>query len=214
MPAERLPMRQVGEVLRLKHACGQSGHRIAAAIGISRYTVAEYLRRAAVVGITWPVPPALDDTALERKLFTPPGRWPPRRCIRSRTGCGSTPTCADPASRCFCSGGIPSRATGWIRLQSVLRSLRRLAGSFVADNAANPSARRASVVDYAGQTVEVIDAITGEVRTAQIFVGALGASNLTYAEARWTQRLADWVGCHVNAFASLGGVTPQVVCDN
>src|SRR5690242_19338913 len=73
MPAERLPMRQVREVLRLKHVCGQSGHRIAAGVGISRYTVAEYLRRAAVVGITWPVPPELDDAALERKLFAPPG---------------------------------------------------------------------------------------------------------------------------------------------
>ena len=64
-------MRQVREVLRLKYACGQSGHRIAAAVGISRYTVAEYLRRAAVVGITWPVPSDLDDTALERKLSSP-----------------------------------------------------------------------------------------------------------------------------------------------
>ena len=73
MPAERLPMRQVREVLRLKHACGQSERRIAGAIGISRYTVAEYLRRAAVIGMTWPVPPDLDDAALERKLFTPPG---------------------------------------------------------------------------------------------------------------------------------------------
>src|SRR6201992_1444688 len=73
MPAERWPMRQVREVLRLKYLCGQSGHRIAAAVGISRYTVAEYLRRAAVVGITWPVPPELDDAGLERKLFTPPG---------------------------------------------------------------------------------------------------------------------------------------------
>src|ERR1700761_1777865 len=73
MPAERLPMRQVREVLRLKYLCGQSGHRIAAGFGISRYTLAEYLRRAAVVGITWPVPSDRDDTALERKLFTPPG---------------------------------------------------------------------------------------------------------------------------------------------
>lgn len=64
-------MRQVREVLRLKHVCGRSGHQIAAAVGVSRYTVAEYLRRAAVVGITWPVPPELDDAALERKLFTP-----------------------------------------------------------------------------------------------------------------------------------------------
>jgi hypothetical protein len=49
-------MRQVREVLRLKHVCGHSGHQIAAMVGVSRYTVAEYLRRAAVVGITWPVP--------------------------------------------------------------------------------------------------------------------------------------------------------------
>src|SRR4051794_20029823 len=69
-------------------------------------------------------------------------------------------------------------------------------------------------VDYAGQTVPVIDAATGEVRPAQIFVAALGASNFTYAEARWTQSLPDWIGCHVNALASFGGVTRQIVCDN
>jgi transposase len=72
MPGQRLPMRQVREVLRLKHVCGHSGHQIAAMVGISRYTVAEYLRRAGVVGITWPVPAELDDTALERQLFSPP----------------------------------------------------------------------------------------------------------------------------------------------
>ena len=41
-------------------------------VGISRYTVAEYLRRAGVLGITWPVPDGLDDAALERRLFSPP----------------------------------------------------------------------------------------------------------------------------------------------
>ena len=69
-------------------------------------------------------------------------------------------------------------------------------------------------VDYAGQTVEVIDGATGEVRPAQIFVAALGASNMTYAEARWTQALPDWIGCHVGAFTSFGGVARQIVCDN
>jgi hypothetical protein len=39
---------------------------------VSRFTVAEYLRRAGVRGITWLVPTELDDAALERKLFTPP----------------------------------------------------------------------------------------------------------------------------------------------
>ena len=79
MPGQRLPMRQVREVLRLRHVCGHSGHQIAAAVGVSRLTVAEYLRRAAVVGITWPVPPELDDTALERRLFTPPFTTEPSR---------------------------------------------------------------------------------------------------------------------------------------
>jgi transposase len=69
-------------------------------------------------------------------------------------------------------------------------------------------------VDYAGQTVDVIDPLTGEVRAAHIFVAALGASNLTYAEAWWSEGLADWLGCHVNAFAFFGGVPRQLVCDN
>ena len=69
-------------------------------------------------------------------------------------------------------------------------------------------------VDYAGQTVRSLIALTGEVRQAQVFVAALGASNYTYTEARWTQGLADWIGCHVNALTFIGGVTRQIVCDN
>ena len=49
-------MRKVREVLRLKHACGASVRAIARAVGIGHTTVAEYLRRTAVIGITWPVP--------------------------------------------------------------------------------------------------------------------------------------------------------------
>src|SRR5512147_707982 len=73
MPAERLPMRKVREVLRLKHACGVSERVIARSVGVSRSTVAEYLRRAAVTGLTWPLSTDLDDAVLERRLFTPPG---------------------------------------------------------------------------------------------------------------------------------------------
>jgi transposase len=72
MPAERAPMRKVREVLRLRHALGVSERQIAVTVGISRSTVGEYLRRAAVIGITWPVPEGMDDAALERQLFTPP----------------------------------------------------------------------------------------------------------------------------------------------
>lgn len=56
--------------------------------------------------------------------------------------------------------------------------------------------------------------MTGEVRTAQLFVATLGASNYTYVEATWTQSLPDWIASHVRAFSFFGGVTAQVVSDN
>ena len=69
MPAERAPMRKIREALRLKHALGLSERQIAVSVGVSRSTVGEYLRRAGVVGITWPVAAEIDDVALERRLF-------------------------------------------------------------------------------------------------------------------------------------------------
>ncbi len=69
-------------------------------------------------------------------------------------------------------------------------------------------------VDYAGQTVEVVDPRTGEARAAQVFVAVLGASSYTFATATWTQALPDWIAAHVAAFAFFGGVPRQVVCDN
>src|SRR6516162_11686937 len=69
-------------------------------------------------------------------------------------------------------------------------------------------------VDYAGQTVDVIDGATGEVRAAQIFVAVLGAASYTYAEATATPTLPDWIGAHVRALSFIGGVPRQIVPDN
>lgn len=68
-------------------------------------------------------------------------------------------------------------------------------------------------VDYAGQTVPIIDGDSGEIHPAQIFVAVLGASNYTYAEATWTQQLPDWIGSHVRAFTFIGGVTALLIYD-
>ena len=62
-------MRKVREVLRLKHALGMSYRAISEATGIGRSAAAEYVHRAAVIGVTWPVPEALSDVELERRLF-------------------------------------------------------------------------------------------------------------------------------------------------
>jgi transposase len=69
-------------------------------------------------------------------------------------------------------------------------------------------------VDYAGHTVAVIDRATGEARQAQVFVAVLGASNYTFAEATWTQSLADWCASHVRALRFIGATPEVVVPDN
>jgi transposase len=50
-------------------------------------------------------------------------------------------------------------------------------------------------VDHAGQTVPVIDRLSGDTRDAYVFVAVLGASSYTSAETAWTRGLRDWRGC-------------------
>jgi transposase len=69
-------------------------------------------------------------------------------------------------------------------------------------------------VDYSGKKIGIVDRVTGEIRDAEIFVAVLGASNLTYAEATWTQMLPDWIGAHVRMFRYFGGVPRLIVPDN
>ena len=72
-------MRKVREVLRLRHALGLSYREISEALRVSKTSVGELVRRAEMIGITWPLPEELDDGELERRLFTAPGEAPPDR---------------------------------------------------------------------------------------------------------------------------------------
>ena len=69
-------------------------------------------------------------------------------------------------------------------------------------------------VDYSGKTVEVFDSERVVVREAQVFVGVPGASNHTYAEAGWSQSLADWLDSHTRMVELFGGVPVAIVPDN
>jgi hypothetical protein len=63
-------MRKLREIIRLKLQAGQSGRAIARSCGLSPSTVAEYAGRIALAGLSWPLPPELDDdVALEQLLF-------------------------------------------------------------------------------------------------------------------------------------------------
>ena len=181
---------------------------------MSRSTVGEYLRRAAVIGITWPVPEGLDDAELERRLFTPPTfdetparplpDWPHVHKELKRRGV--TLLLLWEEYRAEHADGY-----GYSRFCDLYRDWRKTISPTMRQTHA---AGEKLFVDFAGDTVPVFDATTGTERRAHVFVAVLGASNYTYAEARWTEGLADWIGAHVNAFNTIGGVPKAVVCDN
>jgi transposase len=214
MPAERAPMRKVREVLRLRHALGVSERQIAVTVGVSRSTVGEYLRRAAVIGITWPVPEGLDDGELERRLFTPPtfdekpGQPLPdwsyvHKELKRRS---VTLLLLWEEYRAEHAEGY-----GYSRFCDLYRAWR---GTISATMRQTHGPAEKLFVDFAGDTAAVFDGATGMERRAHVFVAVLGASNYTYAEARWSEGLADWIGVHVNALSAIGGVPQAIVCDN
>ncbi len=206
-------MRKVREVLRLKHTLGMSYRQISETTGVGKTVVGEYLRRAGVIGITWPVAEEIDDAELDRRLFPVPGdgttgprpaiEWP--KIHEEMKGRGVTLVLLWQEYRAEQADGY-----GYSRFCDLYGEWRKTISATMRQT--HPAGERL-FVDYAGDTMPVFDQVTGE-RAAHIFVAALGASNYTYAEARWSEGLADWIGAHVNTLTAIGGVPKAVVCDN
>ena len=85
MAQERLTMRKIAEVLRLKWECGLSNRAVARSCSISHSTVAEYLRRAQEAGLSWPLPTDMGEDTLFELLF-PKRRHPVRGSSPVLTG--------------------------------------------------------------------------------------------------------------------------------
>ena len=73
MPAERLSMRKIREILRLKWEQELSNRKIAESCVVSRRSVTDYLRRAEAAGLSWPLPPEIGEEQLETMLFSSNG---------------------------------------------------------------------------------------------------------------------------------------------
>ena len=211
MPARRLLMRKIREVLRLKHELGLSHRAIAQACAIGVGTVSLYLRRAALGGLGWPPPTELDDAALEARLF------PPVVPVHDRV----QPDCAY-IHRELKRDGVTLQLlweeyaqvhpNGYRRTQfcEIYRQwARRLRPSMRQVHRAGEK----TFIDFSGKRPALVDPRTGEVRRVELFVAVLGASNLTYAEATATQQLPDWVDAHIRMVEYFGGTTALWVPD-
>lgn len=214
MPTERLSMRKIRDVLRLKFENGLSERVIARSLSLSNGSVNSYLQRTRMAGLGWPLPEGLDDAALELLLFPPApavaaqARPTPdwTRVDKELRRRGVTLALLWEEYRGAHPGGF---GYSWFcehygAFKSRLRPTMRQ----------SHAAGEKVFVDFAGDMIDVVDPVTGEVRPMKLFVAAMGASNYIFAQARPSEQIADWIGAHVDLFAFLGGAPKFVVCDN
>jgi transposase len=208
-------MRRIRQVLQMHFGAQASARVIAREVGVGRSTVQDYLRRAGLAGLGWPLAADLTDAAIEQLLFPAPScKLGARRYAEPDWA-----TLAREMKRPGVSlmilweeyQAVHPDGYGYSRFCDLYRAFeRRLSPTMRQTHVAGHKA----FVDYSGKRIPIIDALSGEVRTAEIFVAVLGASNLTYAEASWTQSLPDWIGAHVRMFRFYGAAPRLLVPDN
>lgn len=214
--AAKVDMRKIREILRLKLGQPKRTNReIGLACRVSPSTVSDTHLRFKVSGLTWPLPADLDDAKLEAAMYS----------LESR--------------RLFPESVVPDWSGVHLELKQKNATLAVLWHEYKSVHGANGygyswycqqyrlwagkikvSMRQAHVfgqkcfVDFAGQSMPVVELESGVVRQASIFVAVLGGSSYTFAEATWAQDTAGWLRGQVDMFEFFGGVTEIVVPDN
>ena len=213
MPAKGISMHKIKDILRLHFEAKLSQHQIAASLQLSSGVVNKYLALSRSANIQWPLPEEIDEVKL-------------RSFLRPHTKKVSNYHEPDYASihQELKRKGVTILLLWQEYEQTHKKSAYRYA-QFCAKyrdwlQRQKPSMRQIHrageklFIDYCGPTIDIIDPITGEIRSAAIFVAVLGASNYTHVEAAWDQTLPNWIASHVRAFQFFGGIPALLVPDN
>ncbi|MBM9514838.1 hypothetical protein [Desulfogranum marinum] len=178
MPKKRLSLRKIREILRLKYGYNCSNREISQSYGIGRATVGDYLNRAKAAGLDCPLPDKLSDTALENQLFpssaprTTHSRFIPdfhevHKKLKSRK-----PVTLNLLWQEYKEQNPDGYQYSWF-----CNSYRDWAAHLDVVIRHEHRAGEKLFVDYAGQTVDLINHETGAIHKAQIFVSFMAASN-------------------------------------
>lgn len=182
MSAKRIAMRKLREVLRLRLHAGLSIRQISASTKISVGSIQTILKLAEQHQLTWPLPEELDDQGLALLLY--PGSnarpatkfqqpvWPEVHQELKKKGVTKQLLWEEYTqqypNRCYSYSQFCACYADWLKTQK--RSMRQ-----------THRAGEKLFIDYAGPTVPIVCAASGEIRQASIFVTVLGASNYTGA---------------------------------
>ena len=212
-------MRKVREVLRLKYECRRSNCQIAQSCRIGAGTGSEYLQRAGASAVSWEDARTLSDVELEARLFQQPQysvslprapidlAWVHQELRRTDVTLQLLWTEHVEAAQVREGEKPPYQYTQFCehyhrwrgRLDLVMRQTHR--------------AGEKAFIDYSGKRPSIVDASTGEIIDAELFVMVLGASNYTFTEATRSQQIPDFIGSIVRGLDFFGGVPEVLVPD-
>ena len=200
MPQQRMDIRMIKDILRLKHQGARSHEAIARSLCISKGVVAKYLSLASAAGLDWQTTADLDEASLERRLLG-------RSVAQSRV--------VEPD---FARVHVELHRKGvtlmllWQEYRSSHEGQRtwaytqfcghykRFAKSLKRSMRQHRRAGEKLFIDYAGPTLELADGTR-----AQVFVAAMGASSYTFAWATADQSMRSWLGATARALTFYGG---------
>jgi transposase len=214
MPQERLTVRKIKEVLRLKFEAKLSNRVTAGACKVSNSTVGEYLKRAEAAGISWPLG-EIGEEELYQKLFPekavvserkyPLPDWEEIQKDKRKKGVTLQLLWQEYKEK-YPEGYQYSRFCEYFQRwkDSQVEPRRHI----------EHTGGEQMQVDYAGLKIPVTDPETGEISQVSVFVAILPASNYIYAEAQSSENQCNWNNGHVRALEYFGGVPKIVVPDN
>ena len=214
MARKRINMKKIREIIRFKETTNMSERKIARALNISRPVVAQYIKDFNASGLTYEETKDMPDSRF-LALFE---KQRNKRCSKyedisklfpyfvtelKKTGVTlmilwneyqkKYPDCYSYSQFCY-------HFQVWRNASRVTMHIEHKAGDKM-------------FVDYAGDKLVVVDR-KGKERSVEVFVAILGASQLTYAEASFSQKSEDWIRSNERAFIYCGGVTQAIVPDN
>ncbi len=209
-------MRQIRQTLQLHYQAGLSYAEVGRALGMAKATVGKMVSKARAAGLDWTTAQTLSDGELEARLYRPPA---PRADARlepdfalihqelKRPGV-TLVLLWEEYQRGLAAAGVPA-----YQYTSFCVKYRQWAARLKRSMRQTHIAGERLFVDYAGHTVAIVDANSGEITRAQVFVAVMGASNYTFACATATQSTGDWISAIIGALEFIGGVPQLIVPD-
>jgi transposase len=212
MATERLLMHKVREILRFKWVLGLPHRETAKGLNVSAGAVAAVLARTREADLTWSEVERLSDEELERRLYGPRERPVREQSLPDPVWVHNELKRSGVTLELLHLEYLERYPDGY-RYTSFCNHYRRWRKRCRPSMRQIHKAGEKMFCDFSGKRPCIVDRLTGEVINVELFVSVLGASNYTYVEAVRTQRVTDWIACHLHAFEYIGGVTAVVVPD-